>query len=131
MEIKTKYLIVIVVILIFAVAAVSALILIKVTAPVNNATNQTGLNSSNNTTTVIRESSSNVQAGQSLEKCPMCEGTGLVGQWVDCSSCGGTGRIGNQTCPNCEYGRVFKPNSKKCEVCGGKGYVKKGSIKQI
>jgi RecJ-like exonuclease len=131
LEIKTKYLIVIVVILIAAVAAVSALILIKITAPANNATNQTGLNSSNNTTTVIRESSSNVQAGQSLEKCPMCEGTGLVGQWVDCSSCGGTGMIGNQTCPNCEYGRVFKPNSKKCEVCGGKGYVKKGSIKQI
>jgi DnaJ-class molecular chaperone len=130
LEKKTRYLIVIVVILLAAVVTVSALILIELTTTANNATNQAGFNSSNNTT-VIRESSSNVQAGQSLEECPMCEGTGLVGQWIDCSSCGGTGMIGNQTCSKCEYGRVFKHNSKKCEVCGGKGYVKKGSIKQI
>jgi DnaJ-class molecular chaperone len=63
--------------------------------------------------------------------CPMCEGTGLVGQWGGCSSCGGTGQIGNQSCPNCDFGRVFKPNSKKCELCGGKGSIISGSVKQI
>lgn len=53
--------------MVVAVSAVSALILLKVTAPANKTTNQTDLNSSNNTTTVTKESPSNVQAKQSRE----------------------------------------------------------------
>jgi DnaJ-class molecular chaperone len=57
----------------------------------------------------------------------MCEGTGLVGQWVDCKSCGETGQIGDGPCPKCNgMGGVFKPNSLKCQVCGGTGLVKEG-----
>ncbi len=132
MEKKTKYLIIIVAILIVAIAGVFSLILMKTSTPPNNTTNQTDLNSTNNsTTTVTKEASNPASAEEKQETCPMCEGSGIVGQWADCTSCGGTSKIGNQTCPNCEYGRVFKPNSKKCEVCGGKGYFKAGSVKQI